>query len=631
MAHSINSYPGAGTNGPFAINFTLGYLSRSHVTAYVVGEVDGLGYTNTRTIQWVNDSLVNIDGAPVAEGEILNFVRATPIEQLQHNFQDGAVLDEKSLDEANLQVLMFSQEVTDAFDNNARITLEGISQGLLALALATGPKGDTGIKGTTGPAGLPGDPGPQGDTGVPGMDGAQGPQGPEGLRGVQGLTGVNGLQGPPGVIGPQGLQGLPGVTGPQGPLGITGLTGDAGPQGVVGNQGPVGPDGPAGLQGLQGITGIQGPAGLTGSIGDTGPQGITGMTGVTGIQGPTGPDGPMGTIGIQGSTGAAGSQGIPGNTGPQGPLGPIGNTGPQGGAGPTGPTGFTGDQGLTGPAGVTGAQGPLGPTGLTGTTGPTGPGGPTGTTGPQGSQGLLGPTGNTGAQGPQGVGGIQGLQGPTGNTGAQGPQGLTGTVGDAIAASIEIRPGGKVWMGKSTITSDAVGFYLGADGLNIKGKVEALAGNINTTMLAANAASLDALVIMSAGNGYITGSQLIAYYSLYVDSFMVGQPVKLSATTRANTLYTTSAADLLVALAIDAPSTAVSEAVPLVQYGLHRWDVDDYANNPTCRYLHLVNAWSAFIPTEVGVHNILLYGYITTPAYACKFSSTMLNITCLKR
>ena len=80
--------------------------------------------------------------------------------------------------------------------------------------LATGPIGQTGLKGDTGATGTQGPTGPAGATGTSGQQGPigeTGPTGAAGSQGSQGLTGATGAQ------GTQGTQGIQGVAGPQGP------------------------------------------------------------------------------------------------------------------------------------------------------------------------------------------------------------------------------------------------------------------------------------------------------------------------------------------------------------------------------------------------------------------------------
>lgn len=113
MAHSIVTYPGSGTAGPFVVNFTLGYLSQAHVTAWVVDEVDLEGNQLYRTLTWINSGLVSVSGAAVAPGQTLIISRDTPVTSAVHDYADGAVLDETSLDESNLQNIMLAQESLD--------------------------------------------------------------------------------------------------------------------------------------------------------------------------------------------------------------------------------------------------------------------------------------------------------------------------------------------------------------------------------------------------------------------------------------------------------------------------------------------------------------------------------------
>lgn len=111
MAHSIIEYP-YGVTGPYAVNFTLGFLSRSHVTAFVRGELDSQGNQVYRDISWVDDGLINIAGA-LPYGSMFVISRDTPAISLIHDYQDGAVLNEQNLDESNLQSLMLMQELHD--------------------------------------------------------------------------------------------------------------------------------------------------------------------------------------------------------------------------------------------------------------------------------------------------------------------------------------------------------------------------------------------------------------------------------------------------------------------------------------------------------------------------------------
>lgn len=103
------SYTGQTT---FVINFTLGYLSQDHVTARVNEEEDGGGNPVYRTITWITEGTVSISGT-WESGDTVVFQRTTPKDELQHDYQDGAVLEEANLDESMKQAIMLVHEVLD--------------------------------------------------------------------------------------------------------------------------------------------------------------------------------------------------------------------------------------------------------------------------------------------------------------------------------------------------------------------------------------------------------------------------------------------------------------------------------------------------------------------------------------
>ena len=118
---SINIYTVDATTAvtkQFAVNFTLGFLSRDHVTAFVEDELDGGGNQIFRTITWINDGLITLSGT-LAIGDVVKIQRTTPAESLIHDFQAGAVLREGNLDEAHLQALMILHEVFDGRNINS--------------------------------------------------------------------------------------------------------------------------------------------------------------------------------------------------------------------------------------------------------------------------------------------------------------------------------------------------------------------------------------------------------------------------------------------------------------------------------------------------------------------------------
>ena len=76
MALTQLVYTYTGTNS-FAVNFPLGYLKQSHVTARVNAEVDGQGNPLYRSIIWLTNSTIQIGGTLV-NGDTITIERTVP-------------------------------------------------------------------------------------------------------------------------------------------------------------------------------------------------------------------------------------------------------------------------------------------------------------------------------------------------------------------------------------------------------------------------------------------------------------------------------------------------------------------------------------------------------------------------
>ena len=111
MAFSRITYSYSGQT-TFAINFTLGYLDESHVTARVNEEIDGQGNPVYRTITFITTGTCSISGT-WESGDTVVFQRTTPKNILQHDYQNGALLIESNLDESNKQAIMIAHEALD--------------------------------------------------------------------------------------------------------------------------------------------------------------------------------------------------------------------------------------------------------------------------------------------------------------------------------------------------------------------------------------------------------------------------------------------------------------------------------------------------------------------------------------
>lgn len=105
----VLDYAGSNT---FAVNFTLGYLSREHVTARVNAEVDGLGAPVYRTLTWLTEGTVQVSGS-LSAGDIVTFERTTPKNELTNVYLDGDVLDDENIDDSFKQAIMIAHEVLD--------------------------------------------------------------------------------------------------------------------------------------------------------------------------------------------------------------------------------------------------------------------------------------------------------------------------------------------------------------------------------------------------------------------------------------------------------------------------------------------------------------------------------------
>jgi len=108
MNYSYSRYIGDGTTTDYAINFVLGFLKREDVHVYI----DGV----ETSFAWVNDGLITVSPAPVA-GALILVRRIVDKTALQHDYEDGAIVIEKNLDESNRQSIMAVHEMIDGFIN----------------------------------------------------------------------------------------------------------------------------------------------------------------------------------------------------------------------------------------------------------------------------------------------------------------------------------------------------------------------------------------------------------------------------------------------------------------------------------------------------------------------------------
>lgn len=113
MAYSIINYTGDGVTTQYAINFGLGILARTDVQCRVNNEVDGLSQPVYRSLTWINDGLVQIQGAVPGVGVPIKFTRTVSKTTLIHDYTNGEPIEESNLDDTAKQTLMAVQEVLD--------------------------------------------------------------------------------------------------------------------------------------------------------------------------------------------------------------------------------------------------------------------------------------------------------------------------------------------------------------------------------------------------------------------------------------------------------------------------------------------------------------------------------------
>ncbi|CAM0105969.1 tail fiber protein [Vibrio phage 526E57-1] len=110
MALSAQTYQGDGTTTDFALDFTLGYISTAHIHVFVDEEE-----IPQNTLQFVNaGGSVRLPTVPASGTKVL-VRRIVPNDTLIHDYENGALLVEKNLDESNLQAVMLQHQAQDGF------------------------------------------------------------------------------------------------------------------------------------------------------------------------------------------------------------------------------------------------------------------------------------------------------------------------------------------------------------------------------------------------------------------------------------------------------------------------------------------------------------------------------------
>lgn len=110
MALTRKDFTGDGTTTVYDISFDLGYLRKEDI--YV--SLDSNEYTNQLGYSFLNDTQIVLD-APVSSGVGFNIRRVVDRNTPINDYQEGAILREKNLDDSFAQALMIQQEMEDGY------------------------------------------------------------------------------------------------------------------------------------------------------------------------------------------------------------------------------------------------------------------------------------------------------------------------------------------------------------------------------------------------------------------------------------------------------------------------------------------------------------------------------------
>lgn len=133
MAYSRLEYTYSGGDQTFAINFTMDFLDREHVTVYVEGELDGLGDQVYRDFTWVDDTEIEVtDDLDV--DDVVVILRTVPKDALVVDFTTAGAATRDNLIAGYKQNMMALHELLDGRVGDSALVDE-IVQGAVSDAL----------------------------------------------------------------------------------------------------------------------------------------------------------------------------------------------------------------------------------------------------------------------------------------------------------------------------------------------------------------------------------------------------------------------------------------------------------------------------------------------------------------
>lgn len=112
MGYSRIETPFAGGSQVFPVTFSLGYLNKADVTAYVQGEVDGSGNHAYRAFTWTDADHITVT-APLPNPCVLVTERTVSKNILTGNLGNGGDVTRSTVDRAVRQLMMVTHELMD--------------------------------------------------------------------------------------------------------------------------------------------------------------------------------------------------------------------------------------------------------------------------------------------------------------------------------------------------------------------------------------------------------------------------------------------------------------------------------------------------------------------------------------
>jgi len=111
--HSMQSFQGDGTTGPWEFNFAGGYIAPAHVKAYRYNPDDASTHPLTLTLIGPNQA---VSDQAIPTGQYIVLYRDTPKDTPLVDYSEGAVLNENNLDMTAQQAVFAAAEMVDRFD-----------------------------------------------------------------------------------------------------------------------------------------------------------------------------------------------------------------------------------------------------------------------------------------------------------------------------------------------------------------------------------------------------------------------------------------------------------------------------------------------------------------------------------